>query len=98
MAQQVMLKGTVTDASTGEVLPGVNLMIDGSNLGAASQIGGDYFIYLKPGKYVIIAQFVGYKTDKKSVTITSGETPVLNFALEQDVLGLEGVAVIGSRR
>lgn len=53
------IAGVVRDAATGEPIPGCNIVIVGSTIGAASDINGQYFIInITPGKYSI---------DRKSV-------------------------------
>ena len=42
------IAGVVTDASTGEPLPGVNVMIQGTEWGAATSLDGHYFIINVP--------------------------------------------------
>ena len=55
------LSGRVVDASTGEGLPGANVIIDGTQLGTATDVEGNYFIIGVPvGTYDITASFVGY--------------------------------------
>ena len=56
------IAGTVRDARTGEPLPSVNVVIDGTTLGAATNPDG-YFaiINIPPGRYKVTAALVGYK-------------------------------------
>ena len=60
-AQTGKITGTVTDATTGESLIGVNVIVEGTMLGAASDIEG-YFVILNvsPGKYNLKASYIGY--------------------------------------
>ncbi len=92
------IRGVVTDSKTGAALPGVNIVVEGSYQGTATQVDGDYFLNIKPGTYTVSVQFVGYKQIKQSVTVAAGQTVTVDFSLDQDVLGLDAVAVIGSRR
>lgn len=99
MAQSTgTIRGIVTDARTGKALPGVNIVVEGSFAGSASSIDGDYSLDIAPGTYVVSAQFVGFKVKKQSVTVAAGEKVQVDFAMEEDVLGTETVAVIGTRR
>ncbi|OGV25744.1 MAG: hypothetical protein A2499_08445 [Stygiobacter sp. RIFOXYC12_FULL_38_8] len=57
------LTGKVTDKKTGEPLPFVNVVIDGTSLGAATDLDGKYTILnIAPGKYSVKFQYVGYQT------------------------------------
>jgi TonB-linked SusC/RagA family outer membrane protein len=90
------IEGTVTDASTGEPLPGVNVVIEGTQQGAATGAQGEYTISdIDPGTYTLQASFVGYDTATETVEVTSGETSVVDFPLQAAGLGLEEVVVVG---
>ncbi|MCX6150907.1 MAG: TonB-dependent receptor [Ignavibacteriales bacterium] len=57
------LTGKVTDKDTNEPLVGVNVVIEGTSLGAATDINGNYFIIgIAPGEYDVKASFIGYYT------------------------------------
>jgi len=55
--------GTVKDASNGQPLPGVNILLEGTQIGAASDTRG-YFsiINIPPGRYTLVARMMGYTT------------------------------------
>ena len=56
------IAGTIKDAS-GESLPGVNVMINETLQGNASNADGDYFILnIKPGSYTLTVSYIGFKT------------------------------------
>lgn len=92
-AQQATVKGKVTDGSTGEFLPGANVVLTEIGLGASTDIDGNYEIKaVPPGSYTLTVTFVGYK--KYSATITVGTVDVsLDINLTPDFLGLEEVFV-----
>lgn len=55
------IAGTVIDKQTGEALIGANVVIKGTNLGAAADLDGKYYILqVPPGKYEVVASFIGY--------------------------------------
>jgi TonB-linked SusC/RagA family outer membrane protein len=87
--QKVM--GTVTDAATGEQLPGVNILIEGTNTGVISDGNGKYSIEIPSPNSVLIFSYVGYKTERIEVTGRSS----IDVALITDIKGLEEVVVIG---
>jgi TonB-linked SusC/RagA family outer membrane protein len=83
--------GTVTDAATGEQLPGVNILIEGTNTGVISDGNGKYSIEIPSPNSVLIFSYVGYKTERIEVTGRSS----IDVALITDIKGLEEVVVIG---
>ena len=88
------LTGRVTDAATGEGLPGANVIIVGTQIGTATDVDGNYTIIGVPvGTYTIRGSFVGY-TDVtvEGVDINSGYTRELNFELQEGQL-LQDVVV-----
>ncbi|HET6528706.1 MAG TPA: carboxypeptidase-like regulatory domain-containing protein, partial [Balneolaceae bacterium] len=69
-AQTGTLTGTVTDASTGEPLPGVNIFIPEVQRGAATNAQGEYTIEgLEFGTYELRASFIGYETYRAQIMI-----------------------------
>lgn len=94
-AQTGTLTGTVTDASSSEPLIGVNIILQGTTLGAATNIDGEYTIDNIPvGTYTIRANFIGFKTVEEQVEINSGTT-TFDIEMSEDILGLEDVVVTG---
>ncbi len=57
--------GTVKDASNGQPLPGVNILLEGTQMGAATDTRG-YFsvINVPPGRYTLVARMIGYTTTR----------------------------------
>jgi len=60
LAQQEV-NGVVTDAATGEGLPGVNVVIKGTSTGAITDINGRYSIYVNDPADILVFSFVGYE-------------------------------------
>jgi hypothetical protein len=76
------IEGFVTNANTGDPLPGANVIIVGSNVGSSTDLDGKYTIKrLSPGSYVFRVTYIGYETTEKTVAITSGEQKRVNFTL-----------------
>ena len=77
---QNTISGTVTDATTGDALPGANVVVEGTNMGAAATADGSYSINNVPsGSYTVTASVIGYANGSQSVNV-SGNTTV-NFCL-----------------
>ena len=89
------LGGTIKDAQTGEALVGANIIIEGTNFGAATNIEGEFFILnISPGKYNIKFSFIGYETVlMKDVVITVDQTTFLDVKLNSQVYQVDEIVV-----
>ena len=75
------LTGTVTDAETGEPLPFVNITLEGTQMGAATDIDGNYVILnIQPGTYNVKFQYIGYQT-----VVVEGVQISIDLTTRQDV-------------
>ena len=83
-AQKSGVKGTLTDAVTGEPLIGATISA-GNAKAAATDLDGNYFLKLDDGDYTITISYVGYIAIEKKVSI-KGNTITLNSPLETKVL------------
>ena len=93
------LAGRVIDAQTREALPGVNVAVEGTRLGAVSDASGNYFILqVSPGVYAVKASSVGYTAVRKTdVLVQVDRTVTLNFELSPEALELKEVVVTAER-
>ena len=89
------LDGRVTDAADGQGLPGANVVIEGTSLGAATDLDGNYRIIGVPtGQYDVTARFIGYvETTELDVEINSGYTRTIDFSLQDDTETLDEIFV-----
>lgn len=88
---QVVIKGTITDASSGDFLPGVNVIVTGTNIGVVSDINGQYTIETPDQEASLSFSFIGYLSETIAV---AGKT-VIDVALSPDIKSLDEVVVIG---
>ena len=93
------LAGQIKDAATGDPIPGVNVVIDGTNMGAATDIDGYFFIInVPPGLYTVKAEIIGYGTIiKENVRVSINRTTPLNFDLKTQTVQGETVVVEAER-
>jgi outer membrane receptor protein involved in Fe transport len=93
------IAGKVTDAQTKEALIGANIVIEGTSLGAASDVNGEYFIInIPPGKYTVHTSMVGYApVSVASVSVYADQTSRIDFDLESHSVQVNGVTVVASR-
>ncbi|MGA9406332.1 MAG: TonB-dependent receptor [Bacteroidota bacterium] len=81
--------GIVKDTKTGEPLPGANVALTGTSLGASTDVDGKYVIRnVPPGNYTIRASYIGYEPVAAGVQVISG------VELKQD-FNLTSVAIQG---
>jgi len=89
--------GQVTDASDTPI-EGVNVVVDGTTRGAATDPDGRFRINGVPtGKQTIVARFVGYRTARQTVQVSAGQTVQVSLALASSTVGLRGIQVTALR-
>ncbi len=89
-AQAQIITGKVTDAQTGEVVIGANIVVKGTTRGTISDLNGTYTISAKPGE-ILLFSYVGYLPQE----VTVGEKTVINVSLETDRTEIKELVVIG---
>lgn len=93
------ISGTVKDAETGAPLAGVNIVVEGTTLGAATGEDGSYVILdVPPGIYSLQASYIGYaQVTMTNVRVTSGLTTEANFQMKKEAIRGETVTVVAER-
>ncbi len=85
------VQGRVTSAETGKAIPGVNVVVKGTTLGAATDFEGRYAIpRVPPGTYTLVISAVGYQmVEKTDVWVSEGETTTedVDLAIETIQMG-----------
>lgn len=95
-AQTGAISGQVTDAETGETIPGANILITELERGAATDMDGNYVIENVPtGTYSLTATFVGYTTFRQTVQVNANQTTTINVEMQVGAVGLDEVVVSG---
>lgn len=89
-AQQKKITGTVTDEKSQTPLPGVTVVIKGTNRGTATAPAGTFSIDAKPGETLVFS-FVGYTPKEVPV----GENAIMNVAISENIGNLNEVVVTG---
>ncbi|NOY60974.1 MAG: TonB-dependent receptor plug domain-containing protein [Calditrichaeota bacterium] len=94
------IAGIVKDKENGDPLPGVNVVIEGTSLGAATNINGRYFILnIPPGTYSLRAKMIGYADmRKKDVEVKIDRTSQVDFMMQAQVLELGKVVTVTANR
>ncbi|MBN2667508.1 MAG: TonB-dependent receptor [Bacteroidales bacterium] len=89
--QQVTVSGTVTDAATGDAMPGVNIQVKGTSQGAITDIAGKYSIANVDRSATLVFSFIGYVSQEVAI----GSRTVVDMVLAQEVTDLDEVVVVG---
>ncbi len=89
------ITGKVVDKNTKEPIPGVNIRVLDTDLGAATDINGNYIIEkVSIGTHSVQASFIGYSSViKTDIVVKSTKPAVVDFELIESVIELQGVTV-----
>lgn len=86
------ISGFVTDAKTGKSLADVNIVVEGTNFGAATREDGFYIIEgLSPGENKIISSMIGYTTMYRTINLKTDEH--VNFTLDKKAVEMDPIQV-----
>ena len=91
--------GTVVDKETGEALPGANVLIEGTSLGAATNAQGGFIILnVPPGNFSLKASFIGYQSVKmENIRISVDLTTDIDFELPTETIEVESISIVAER-
>ena len=94
------ITGIVRDAETRELLPGVNVILEGTTLGDATDINGYYVIVnVPPGNYTLVVSMMGYTRNRiENVDVDIDMTTPINIDLAPTVLEAEEEVTIVAER
>ena len=98
MAQQWgEVRGTVIASDSGQAIPGVTVLVAGTNFGTATQNDGKYTLRMPDGRYALRFSAVGFETRTDSVAIEFGTPSRLDVVLRPATLELDEVTIEESR-
>ncbi len=92
--------GRIIDTQTRQGIPGVNVMLENTTIGAMTDVNGNYVILnVPPGNYTVRASIVGYKAMRvENVRVSIDLTTTVNFNLTPTVLDMEeSITVVAQR-
>lgn len=93
------LSGKVVDATTNEPLVGATVIIEGTSMGAATDLNGNFVILdVRPGTYALKASAVGYRSEEiKGLQVSIDLTTSVNFKLSESAVTTKSVIVVAQR-
>lgn len=93
------MMGIVIDKQTGEPLIGANVIIKGTNLGAATDVDGSYYILqIPPGVYELEVSYIGYHTvTVKDIRVKADLTQQINIQMEPEFIEYPEVVIIADQ-
>lgn len=91
-SQETIVKGKITDANSGDPIPYVNVIFQGTSVGVTSNFDGIYELRTSSPSDTLLVSYIGYKVKKKS--IVKGTSQTINFQLEEDVTNLQEVVFV----
>ena len=88
--------GRVTDKKTGEPLVGASVVVEGTELGNATDLNGQYqIINIPPGKYTLVSSYTGYNNQKVTdVLVIQDNTATVDFKMGSTLIEMPGVDII----
>ncbi|MEQ9440869.1 MAG: TonB-dependent receptor [Cyclobacteriaceae bacterium] len=90
-ALEQTVSGKVTDLSTGETLPGVNILAKGTATGTVTDVEGNYRLTIADEVTTLVFSSIGYETIEENINGRS----VININLAPDIQALSEVVVVG---
>jgi len=93
------VEGQVLDSTSMEALAGVNIVLEGTSYGTATDAEGRYRISnVSAGGYTLRATFLGFGELRSTIQIEAGETLTLDLEMEETIFRGDELVVTGSRR
>ena len=90
------IEGRVTDAENGNVIESALVSLNGGQTGWLTDTNGRYAVTEAPvGENTVTVLMLGFVRQQRQVTVTEGQTGVVDFALEPGALQVQNVVVTG---
>ena len=86
----ITIKGKVIDETLKEPVPGANVSVKGTSIGAITNFNGEYSIVVPSKKSILVFSFIGLAPQE----ITVGDRKIINVNLKEDATSLDEVVVI----
>jgi len=96
-AQQLgTVRGTVTDAQSGEPISGAQVSVRGTGIGMITNSEGAYVLANVPaGRIEVRVEYIGYAAGSQTLDLSPGQTATANFQMGIAAIELEGLVATG---
>ena len=89
------ISGRIMDSTTTNILPGANVYIIGTSIGAASDLNGEYRISkIEPGSYTLRVSYIGYKSKDVPFSLEENENLNLDVNLNSTFIVFKGKRIM----
>lgn len=95
--QDATIRGNVYDAESGDPIMFGNVLVQGTSVGANTDIDGFFSIKVEPGTYNIVFSYLGYDSTAVEVTVEAGDIEYVSPKLEPSGVQLSTVDVSAKR-
>ncbi|WP_276371960.1 DUF5686 and carboxypeptidase-like regulatory domain-containing protein [Chryseolinea sp. H1M3-3] len=92
LAQETIVRGKITDVNSGDPIPYVNVIFQGTTIGVTSDFDGNYELRSNTPADTVVVSYIGYKVKKRF--IIKGTTQVVNFQIEEDITKLQEIVFV----
>jgi outer membrane receptor for ferrienterochelin and colicins len=93
--ENAVIKGIVSGNNIG--IPGASVYIKNTKTGTYTNVEGYYSFEVSAGKINLVVSAVGFKSKEIKINIDSHVTRIINFELDEDVMGLDQIVVTGTK-
>src|SRR6185436_17098612 len=95
--ETVTISGTIRSPDLEAPLSGATVTVEGTTITATSDESGRFQLAAPPGKITLRADFNGFRSVQRQVTVTAGKPTDVDFPMALDQLLTEVVVIVGSR-
>lgn len=95
-AQTHYIEGNISDRTTNEPIPFVNVFFNNTTKGTTTDVNGDYILgNLDSGLYTLVISIVGYEVINREIRLKDGKHLKLDYKLKESVTNLSEVLLVG---
>ncbi|UCG92619.1 MAG: TonB-dependent receptor [candidate division WOR-3 bacterium] len=93
------ITGRVIDSETNEPLIGADVIVENTELGAATDENGEYTVlYVPAGTYKVVSSYISFDPYTfTNVVVNADQTTLLNFRLRPTVIEVQGITAVAER-
>lgn len=92
-AQDVVIKGKITDEGSGEPLPGATVQVEHTTMGTVTDVNGEFALRLSSGEKQLIIKYLGY--EPITIAVEASANGYFELQLKELKSELAGVTIYG---